>query len=69
MIRVRHGYIKESPDLKDADDIFSLGMVVLQLASRSPSTLCYKQPYMRFNDDVFIENLNIVEKIHSKEFY
>jgi hypothetical protein len=42
MIRIRYGYIKESPDLLESDDIFSLGMVVLQLASGVASSLCYK---------------------------
>jgi hypothetical protein len=33
MLGIRHGQIKESPKLEEADDIFSLGMVILQLAS------------------------------------
>jgi serine/threonine protein kinase len=69
MMRIRHGYIKESPDLLETDDIFSLGMVVLQLASRSPSSLCYKETNIRFNEDILNENLLIVSKIHSQEFH
>ena len=42
MIRIRYGFVKESPDLTEADDIFALGMLVLQLASGIPSCLCYK---------------------------
>jgi hypothetical protein len=42
IVRVRHGFIKQSPDLHESDDMFSLGMVILQLASRKPSALCYK---------------------------
>lgn len=49
MVRIRYGFVKESPDLSEADDVFGLGMVVLQLASTVPSTLCYKEMNIRFN--------------------
>lgn len=49
MVRIRYGFVKESPELVEADDIFGLGMVVLQLASQIPSSLCYKETNVRFN--------------------
>jgi hypothetical protein len=41
-------------------------MVVLQLASRSPSSLCYKEMNVRFNEEVFNENIAIAGRMHSK---
>jgi hypothetical protein len=33
MVRIRYGFVKESPELVEADDVFSLGMVIMQLGS------------------------------------
>lgn len=68
MIRIRYGFVKESPELTEADDVFSLGMVVLQLASEVPSSLCYKEMNIRFNEEILNQNLNRCGKKHSREF-
>ena len=52
MERIRYGFVRESLPITEADDVFALGMVTMQLATKLPSMPCYKDSFIRFNDDV-----------------
>ena len=49
MERIRHGFIRESPPIEEADDIFALGMTCLELMTGRSSMLCYKESHIRFH--------------------
>lgn len=51
MEKIRLGFVRDSPEIEEADDIFSLGMVALQLACRKPSRKCYRESFIRFKDN------------------
>lgn len=50
MEKIRHGFIRESPPIEESDDVFALGMTCLEISTARPSSSCYKESYIRFND-------------------
>ena len=49
MDRIRHGFIRESPEITEADDVFGLGLVALQMGSGMESDLIYRESHCRIS--------------------
>ena len=67
MERIRYGFVRESPPISETDDIFGLGMVVLQLGSQEYSSRCYKESFIRFNEESIEKHFGIMNRKYSKE--